>query len=162
MNKSLLSSRKMDYETPGDLFNPLDDIFKFDIDLAANKENSKCINYIDKEINSLNQDWNLFANWCWLNPPYGRSLGKWIEKSYNSFYCKICLLIPSRTDTKYFHRYITKSRLIIFLSGRLKFSNDKNSAPFPSMLVFFGNITIEEIEKLEMLNLGFIIKNKDL
>lgn len=48
------------------------------------------------------------------------------------------MLIPARTDTKYFHEYIYhNTKEIRFIKGRLKFGNAKNSAPFPSMVVVF-------------------------
>lgn len=47
------------------------------------------------------------------------------------------LLIPARTDTKYFHNYILHRTEIRFVKGRLKFGDSKNSAPFPSMVVIF-------------------------
>ena len=52
---------------------------------------------------------------------------------------KTCLLLPARTDTKWFHMLnnLLFTR-IVFIQGRLKFGNSKNSAPFPSMLVFIG------------------------
>jgi len=50
------------------------------------------------------------------------------------------MLIPSRTDTKYWHDYIMKADEIRFIKGRLKFGNAKNSAPFPSCVVVFNKI----------------------
>lgn len=49
------------------------------------------------------------------------------------------MLIPARTDTIWFHRFLYKKPNvdIRFLKGRLKFSGSKNSAPFPSMIVIF-------------------------
>jgi len=78
-----------------------------------------------------------------MNPPYGREIGFWVKKAYEESIadnCKVVALLPSRTDTKYFHKYIYKIKgvKIIFLKGRIKFSGSKNSAPFPSMLVEFN------------------------
>lgn len=49
------------------------------------------------------------------------------------------MLIPARTDTKWFHDYVyKKDRVEVrFIKGRLKFEGAKNSAPFPSMVVIF-------------------------
>lgn len=49
------------------------------------------------------------------------------------------MLIPARTDTKYFHDHIYHKAEIRFIKGRLKFGDSKNSAPFPSMLVIYEN-----------------------
>lgn len=75
------------------------------------------------------------------NPPYGREVGKWVEKAYKESKKEnttVVILIPARTDTKYFHKYIYhKAKEIRFVKGRLKFGNAKNAAPFPSMIVVF-------------------------
>jgi site-specific DNA-methyltransferase (adenine-specific) len=47
------------------------------------------------------------------------------------------MLIPSRTDTQWFHKHIYKQAEIRFIKGRLKFGDSQNSAPFPSMVVVF-------------------------
>lgn len=80
------------------------------------------------------------GNRVFCNPPYGSEIGKWVEKSYREG-CKdntlVVMLIPARTDTRYFHDYILHRSEIRFVSGRLKFGDGKNSAPFPSMVVIF-------------------------
>lgn len=74
-----------------------------------------------------------------VNPPYSE-ISKWVAKCYYEG-CKdnttVVLLIPSRTDTKYFHNYIMHRAEIRFIKGRLKFNDGKGNAPFPSMLVIF-------------------------
>ena len=78
-----------------------------------------------------------------VNPPYGRELSKWVEKCYNESLDsngKIVMLIPARTDTRYFHKYIYHKSEIRFLKGRIKFLQNGealNSAPFPSMVVIY-------------------------
>ncbi len=74
------------------------------------------------------------------NPPYGRQIKDWVKKAY----CEsikpntvVVMLIPSRTDTAYFHDYILPYAKIRFVRGRLKFWKSKNAAPFPSMVVVF-------------------------
>lgn len=75
------------------------------------------------------------------NPPYGREIYDWVRKCYEEAQkpkTTVVMLIPARTDTCYFHKYIyRKAREIRFLKGRLKFGNQANSAPFPSMIVVF-------------------------
>ena len=75
------------------------------------------------------------------NPPYGREISKWVEKAYNENKkgIKIVMLLPARTDTKWFHEYIYKKHEIRFIRGRLKFNDGKQSAPFPSMVVIMNN-----------------------
>lgn len=73
------------------------------------------------------------------NPPYSKA-AEWVKKCYaESLKPKttVVLLVPARTDTKWFHKYIYHRAEIRFLKGRLKFSDSQNAAPFPSMLVIF-------------------------
>ena len=74
------------------------------------------------------------------NPPYGRDLGAWVRKGYEEARkpgTKVVMLLPARTDTKWFHEFCVKGE-IKFLKGRLKFGDGKGTAPFPSMVVVFG------------------------
>lgn len=143
MNTEVMFSSKTDlWETPQDLFDELNDEFGFDIDVCATKENAKCSRYFTKEQNGLLQDWDGVV---WCNPPYGREIGKWVEKAYKSYQdgAIIVMLLPARTDTKWFHDYILEKAEIRFIRGRLKFGGSKNAAPFPSMVVIFRPKEVE-------------------
>ena len=77
-----------------------------------------------------------------MNPPYGREIPKWVEKAYESAKsgeATVVCLLPSRTDTKWWHDHVMKADTIRFIKGRLKFDGHKNSAPFPSVIAIFGN-----------------------
>ena len=74
------------------------------------------------------------------NPPYGREIYKWVEKCYWEGHKEntvVVMLIPARTDTKYFHDFILNRSEVRFVKGRLKFGDAKDGAPFPSMSVVF-------------------------
>ncbi|WP_059004722.1 DNA N-6-adenine-methyltransferase [Bittarella massiliensis (ex Durand et al. 2017)] len=138
MNRALLSSKTVEWETPQDFFDQLDAKFHFSIDVAANENNRKCPRYYTKEQDGLAQSWAGETVWC--NPPYGREIGKWVEKAYIESQdggATVVMLIPSRTDTKWFHTWIYNRAEVRFLCGRLKFGGAKNGAPFPSMVVVF-------------------------
>lgn len=134
MNKVLFSSNKEDWETPQDLFDELNKEFKFSIDVASSEQNHKCNRYYTEKENGLKQNWNNEIVWC--NPPYGRKIGDWVKKASESKSI-VVMLLPARTDTKWFHEYIYYKAEIRFIKGRLKFGNSVNSAPFPSMIVIF-------------------------
>ena len=136
MNDVLFSSKSVVWETPQDLFDKLNAEFHFDLDVCALPENAKCEKYYTPEDDGLLQPWN---GTCWCNPPYGRTIGKWIQKAYETFAGggTVVMLLPARTDTKWFHEYIYNKAEIRFIKGRLKFGNSKNAAPFPSMIVVF-------------------------
>lgn len=140
MDKILFSSDKDYWETPKKLFNKLNKEFNFTLDPCANDQNHKCDKYFTKEIDGLKQDWQGETVFC--NPPYGRKeTGKWVEKCFNEAKKQnttVVMLIPARTDTKWFHDYIYGKHEIHFIKGRLKFEINgikQGSATFPSMIV---------------------------
>ncbi len=158
ISQALFSSKTEDWETPQDLFNELNKIHNFDIDVCATKNNSKCQYFYHKEDDALSKPWNVDPyNYgevgkpmsCWMNPPYGKTIGQWIKKAYEESKrgATVVCLLPSRTDTKWFHEYCQMGK-ITFIEGRLKFSNSTNSAPFPSMVVVFkGETTMVKKKK---------------
>jgi len=140
VDKVMFSSKSVEWETPQDLFQNLDDEFHFTLDPAATKENAKCKNFYTVEENGLIQPWHGTA---WLNPPYGkgRIIEPWIEKvitEVSAGNCIVVALLPARTDTIWFHEnvmpYASQIRLI---KGRLRFVGGKDTAPFPSMIVLY-------------------------
>lgn len=131
------TSKSYEWETPQELFDELDNEFNLILDPCCTRENVKCINYFTKEIDGLKQDWkwNVF-----MNPPYGKEIGKWMKKAYEESQKGITVvcLVPSRTDTRWWWDYAMKGE-IRFIKGRLKFKQNgkSNSAPFPSAIVIF-------------------------
>lgn len=82
MNKALFSSVKMDWRTPKGFFRELDQEFHFGLDAAATPENAKCERYFTPETDGLSRPWSGYgAVFC--NPPYGREIGKWVQKAYS-------------------------------------------------------------------------------
>ena len=139
ISESLYSSKTDMWETPQDLFDELDKEFHFDLDVCATQENAKCNRYYTPEQDGLSKPWD---GTCWCNPPYGRGIGQWVRRALFASFggATVVMLLPARTDTKWFHDYIYKRAEIRFLKGRLKFGNSKNSAPFPSMVVIFKGL----------------------
>lgn len=140
MNTDLMfSSKEESWETPQDFFDALDAEFHFTVDVCADQSNHKCVRYYTEKKDGLAQSWRGETVWC--NPPYGRKLPLWVEKSFKEVYengCKtVVMLIPARTETRWFHDYILHRSEIRFVRGRLKFGGSKYNAPFPSMVVVF-------------------------
>lgn len=150
LNTDLMFSSKSDeWETPQDFFDELDKEFHFTLDPCSTHENTKCEKHYTREDNGLHQSWA--GETVFMNPPYGREIAKWVKKAYYSSLepnTTVVCLIPSRTDTKWFHDYCMKGE-IRFIRGRLKFQNRMlpswredgshkiSPAPFPSMVVIF-------------------------
>jgi len=125
---AILFSKKSDHwSTPVDLYETLNKEFNFNYDPCP----------LNADFDGLKTDWN---GSIFVNPPYSNIKG-FLQKAQDELQKgnakTVVFLIPSRTDTKWFHEYVYNRADIRFIKGRLKFGNSKNSAPFPSMLVIF-------------------------
>ena len=120
------SSQRMDWKTPKAVYQTLDAEFHFDHD--------PCPPHYT--VDGLTTEW---GGCNYVNPPYGRELPKFIAKGFEEWQKgkTVVFLIPSRTDTKWWHDYCMKASEIRFIKGRLKFDEHENSAPFPSAIVIF-------------------------
>mgnify|MGYP003312266264 CR=1 FL=1 len=139
MNSVHFMSNTDMWETPQAFFDDLNNEFNFTMDVCATPENAKCPIFYTKEQDGLTSPW---YGTVWCNPPYGREIGKWVRRGYeqsNNGNVTVVMLLPARTDTKWFHDYIYSKAEIRFIKGRLKFGGSKNSAPFPSMIVIYRN-----------------------
>lgn len=149
MKDTLFMSRSDNWETPQYFFDEMDREFHFTLDSCADADNAKCVNYFTKQEDALKQEWN---GRVWCNPPYGRRIGKWIKKAIDEIRSNaelIVMLIPARTDTRWFHDYIYKNPNveIRFIKGRIKFGGSVENAPFPSMIVIFRKEKHNEIDR---------------
>ena len=139
------SSENQTWETPQDFFNELDKEFKFTLDPCCTEETAKCEKYFTPEDDGLSQSWD--GEIVFMNPPYGRAIKDWIKKASEIKNGTVVCLIPSRTDTRYFHDYLYQKENVElrFLKGRLKFGGAKNSAPFPSLLAIIKNTPLKPL-----------------
>lgn len=121
-----MTSWRSDWRTPKILFDELNKEFHFNFDPCPN----------NPTFDGLSIEWG-GATFC--NPPYGRTIGLWLKKGYDEWQKGklIVFLIPSRTDTIWWHSFVMKATEIRFIEGRLKFSEYHNSAPFPSAVAIF-------------------------
>ncbi|KAB0665642.1 adenine methyltransferase [Oryzomonas japonica] len=137
MNAGLMFSSETDmWATPQDFFDRLNIIFRFNLDVCALPDNAKCEHYFTPDMDGLAQPW---GGVCWMNPPYGRGIGKWVEKAYRSAKdngATVVCLLPARVDTRWWHDFCAKGE-IHFVKGRLKFGAAKDNAPFPNAVVVF-------------------------
>lgn len=135
-NELMFSSKTDDWATPRDFFDRLDAVFQFSLDVCASDENHKCDKYFTAQDDGLSKDW---TGSCWMNPPYGREISRWVEKAYSSAknnLATVVCLIPARTDTRWWQAYC-KDAEVFFVPGRLKFGAATTPAPFPSAVVVF-------------------------
>ncbi len=126
-----------DWATPQYLFDEWNKRFTFVTDAAASSTNHKLSQWFGLDHPDEDRRDGLEGQWLgntWINPPYGRGIINWLEKAHKHD-SAVVLLLPSRTDTKWFHDYCLTATQLHFIRGRVKFGAGKASAPFPSMVV---------------------------
>src|SRR5688572_4824194 len=99
------SSASDEWATPLAFFNQCNVEFgPFDLDACATAENAKAPRYFTKADDGLAQEWR---GRVWMNPPYGRTIGAWMRKAYESARAGavVVCLVPARTDTAWWHDY---------------------------------------------------------
>jgi len=136
--EALFSADSGEWRTPLPLFDKLNEEFGFTFDAAATSENALVR---DWTANALNDacEWGACA---YCNPPYGDGVDRWLEKAYHEAEggSTVVMLLPARTDTRWWHRYVMRADEVRFIPGRIKFEHPSkvvNSAPFPSCIVVF-------------------------
>ncbi|MNW44647.1 DNA N-6-adenine-methyltransferase (Dam) [compost metagenome] len=136
INKGLFTSTTDLWETPQNFFDALHLEFNFKTDVCALPENAKCEIFFSPDEDGLTRKWD---GVCWMNPPYGRKIGEWVKKAYESSLdgATVVCLLPARTDTSWWHDYCMKGEVRL-VRGRLKFGGSKWNAPFPNAVVIFG------------------------
>ena len=133
-NDALISNKSDHWSTPAATYDELHREFGFTFDpcpLMAQEDGRKV----------------KWSGRVFCNPPYSRIV-EFIKKGLFHLACGDCeilvYLVPSRTDTAWFHDYCAKGE-IRFLRGRLKFGDAKSSAPFPSMVVVFRQWSLDAL-----------------
>lgn len=144
VDKGMFTSTIDNWSTPQALFAALDAEFGFSIDAAASPANAKCGRYFTRHDDGLAQQWD---GTVWLNPPYGRGIGAWVRKAWESSQAgaTVVCLIPARTDTSYWHDYVMRAAEVRFIAKRIAFDHPDgdghvttaHNAPFPSVVVVF-------------------------
>ena len=141
-NDGLYSSNSSEWYTPPEIIYKVCDVLgEIDLDPCSDsfdKPNIPAKNIFTKKDDALNKEW--FGR-VYMNPPYGNVIDKWTEKLSDEYdkerVQEAIALLPGRPDTVWFRGLNKHPRCFIF--GRLIFSGQENSAPFPSMVVYMGN-----------------------
>jgi site-specific DNA-methyltransferase (adenine-specific) len=148
--KQIQRKRQGDYSTPPDLFEELDRLYHFTIDVCATADNAKCPHYFTPEQDGLTQPWSGATWWrpgseavCWMNPPYHQAeIHKWIRKAYEESSSQrgtvVVALLPARTGSWWFHELVLPHATVTFLRGRIKFAEMTTNPPEDSMIAVFG------------------------
>jgi phage N-6-adenine-methyltransferase len=134
---AMMTSTTDDWGTPREFFDGLDHEFSFELDVAASASNTKCDRYYSIEDDGLSQPWAPAI--CWMNPPYGRTIGRWVAKAWHesTLGATVVGLLPARTDTAWWHDYVERRAEVRFVRGRLRFYGIPKDAPFPSAIAIW-------------------------
>lgn len=133
---ALFTNHTDEWTTPLRLMRWAKTRWEFTLDVCASANNAQVSNYFDVERNGL------FENWegvCWMNPPYSQ-VDLWINKAWREMQTHgavVVALLPARTDTSWWHRYVMSADRVWFIKGRLHFGGSTNPAPFPNCVVLF-------------------------
>jgi phage N-6-adenine-methyltransferase len=140
------SSKTDQHATPQDFFDRLNARYgPFELDVCADASNTKCSLFFSE--GGLEKPWlGESGRRIWMNPPYGREIGRWVAKAseVGATGGIVCCLLPARTDTVWWHTNVmpviqgARRGEVLFVRGRLTFGNATASAPFPSAVVVFG------------------------
>jgi phage N-6-adenine-methyltransferase len=133
--EAIYSSASDDWSTPPEFFDLLDAEFHFDLDVCASDTNAKCKDYYTAADDGLAHRW---AGTCWMNPPYGEDIGKWMAKAHLEAErgATVVCLVPARTDTGWWWNHARHGE-VRFVRGRLRFGG-AGAAPFPNAVVVLG------------------------
>ena len=136
LNGGMFSTGPDDWPTPQDFFDLLNVEFDFDLDPCAFPRSAKCERFFTVEDDGLRQRW---TGSVFMNPPYGRAIGKWVEKAFNEAQAgaTVVCLLPARTCTRWWHDYVMKADEVRLVKGRLQFGDSGDNAPFPNAVVVF-------------------------
>lgn len=128
-NVDLMPSKSVHWATPNDLYNEY--MIKGFIDPCP------------LNCTTDNLDVDHFGQKLFINPPFDK-LDKWVDYALRQVdnKCIVHLLMPARTDTKYFQKMLKYKPSIYFFEGRLKFNDCGKCAPFPTIMVCFNLLGI--------------------
>jgi phage N-6-adenine-methyltransferase len=132
----------VEWGTPPAIYEALDVEFDFTLDAAASGSNAKHVRYVAKDTDALAISWQDERVFC--NPPYGRALKAWCAKALQEateHNALVVMLIPARTDVRWFHDIVLPHAEIRFIRGRLSYTRPgktgRCNAPFASMVAIF-------------------------
>jgi len=142
------SSEKMDWQTPDNVLDLVRQVAPIGLDPCTVASNPVgAARFYTPADSGERQRWRCnTGEITYCNPPYGREIVKWIDAACASWSPTI-LLVPARTDTKWFRHLAVHANVILFWRGRIKFRSAPHPAPFPSALALTMSSGMKQVEK---------------
>jgi phage N-6-adenine-methyltransferase len=138
IGENSFNSKSIEYSTPQVLFNVMNELYNFELDVCASVSNTKCKNYFTKEDDALTKEW---VGNCWMNPPFNKQLGKFVlkmHKEYKKYGGIKCALVPVRSNTVWWSKVIGDAECI-FINGEVNFNDEERGLWLPMCFLVFGN-----------------------
>jgi phage N-6-adenine-methyltransferase len=137
-NNGRYNGNGREWETPPEVFAPLDAEFAFTLDPCATSQNAKCVRFFTEATDGLAQSWA--GERVFMNPPYGREIYAWTRKAREAALCGALVvgLLPASTDLSWWHEDVIGKADVRYLRGRVRFITDgpyRASGFFPSVVV---------------------------
>jgi phage N-6-adenine-methyltransferase len=138
-----------DRGTPPELFDPLNAVYRFTLDVAASRHNARCARYFTRAEDGLTQPW---TGSVWCNPPYS-DLYAWTGKAWSEWLsgrvASIVMLLPAnRPEQRWWQEYVEPFRdqggplSVRFLPGRPRFIMPGQTEVLPNQRPPFGLCTL--------------------
>jgi len=146
VDQSWFNAKSVEYNTPDNIYEPLNKEFGFTLDVASTHENAKCERHYTAAEDGLKQQW---SGVCWMNPPYGRVMQKWVRKAHAEWKrgCCVVALIPARTNTGWWHDCIQDIATVRFIRGEVAFKGFERGLWMPMCVVIWPNAQAERQEE---------------
>jgi len=137
VDQSWFNAKSVEYETPDEIFQPLEKEFGMTLDVSATNENAKCKKFLTIDDDGLACEWD---NKNWMNPPFGRVMQKWVRKAHAEFQNgkMTVALIPARTNTKWWHECVQDIAEVRFIRGEVKFKGFERGLWMPMCIVIWN------------------------
>ena len=141
VDQSWFNAKSVEYGTPDSIYKPLDKEFGFTLDVASTHENALCVNHYTPSEDGLAQPW---SGVCWMNPPYGRVMQKWVRKAHSEWKrgVTVVALIPARTNTGWWHDCVQDIATVRFIRGEVAFKGFERGLWMPMCVVIWQNAEV--------------------
>jgi phage N-6-adenine-methyltransferase len=135
-NEARYKGSGRNWETPPEIFDPLDEEFNFTLDPCCTLKTRKAPYFFTETEDGLRQSWQ--GHCVFMNPPYGSEVSRWTNKARQEAAAGAVIvgLLPASTDAAWWHRDICGHAEIRYIRGRVRFKVDRQwASPFCAILI---------------------------